>query len=670
VEKIFEEAVMKNIKPHFLMTSIIILFFLVSCVGVNESFKQGQDFANQNRWEEAVQYFQKAVSEEPDNQQYKNALAGAKHQVARGRLARAKQSYASAGENFVSLERLAKEADTLLAMDPNDSEIKSFHATVNGKINGLKSNLIGLYQEAEKDMQREDWLAAMNKLKKVNEVFPNYEDTANRLKRCQSEGARSLYQQAINFGKEEDWKAASETFKQAMELNPAYLDVSKQYQAALQKDNSRYYVAEASKAEAAKKWDRALLLYEKAMDYPQADPGISKKLEELKLKASNIYFEESIGLLKEEKLYGAHKKIELARKYSASIQENQQYPEHTSRLFAALMKRADKYIEKEMWGNALIWLQKVESINPDYPELFQKVNDVKDPITRRVRKSIAVFDFGAPSTEKDAGKIAANKLIAFLHKNASVDLRIIERENLQSILREMQLSQTGLVDIKTAQSVGKMRGIDTFIMGDVLQYAHKYTDNPSVNQVKVMVDEEEVRNPDFSDWLILNPKPSEDDMKNAPPRTIKKKNYQLIPNKQGVAKITAMLEISFKLVDTQTGEIIANTVSGKLIKEDKYQEGLPLAKIVQDPLELPTEAEVLDELTNEKISEMGRHVLKHYQSLEVEYFNRGQDLQKRRNYEAALEKYIDAVYDEKLKGIATPISKKSLELIDMITKNY
>jgi hypothetical protein len=107
-----------------------------------------------------------------------------------------------------------------------------------------------------------------------------------------------------------------------------------------------------------------------------------------------------------------------------------------------------------------------------------------------------------------------------------------------------------------------------------------------------------------------------------------------------------------------------------LIKEDEYQDGLPIAKIVQNPLELPTEAEVLDELTNNKISEMGRNVLTHYQSLEVEYFNRGQDLQKRRNYEAAVEKYIDAVYDEKLKGITTPISKKALELIEMIVKVY
>ena len=660
---------MKSGKTSIAFAALMILFFLAACAGMNESFKQGQDLAKDNRWEEAIIYFQKAATDEPDNQDYKNALAGAKQQAARARLAKAKQAYASAGQNLMTLERLSKDADAILSMDPTNPEIKSFHATVTDQTNNLKASLKNLYQQAENDLQKEDWLAAASKLKQVNAIFPNYEDTGNKLKRAQSEGIRMLYQQGTAFGKQDDWKAAAETFKAAMEINPAYLDISRQYQEAVKKDNSNYYTAEAAKAEAAGKWDRAVFLYERAMNYPQADPALGTKLEALKAKAAQLYFEESIALLKQDKLYGAFKKLELAGTYSTTLRDNLQFRQHASHLCAASMKRADKFAEKEMWGNALFWLQKIEAIIPNYTDLFQKMNDVKDPITKRVRKSIAVFDFGSPSGEKDAGKIAANKLIAFLHKNASVDLRIIERENLQSILREMQLSQTGLVDIKTAQSVGKMRGIDTFIMGDVLHFSAKYTDNPSINQVKVLVDEEDVRNPEFSDWLMINPKPSQEDLKNAPPRTIKKKNYQLISYKQGVAKISSMLEISYKLVDTQTGEIIANTVSGKLIKEDKYQDGLPIADIKQDPINLPTEAEVLDQLATDKIAEMGRNVLKHFQSLEVEYYNKGQDLLKRRNYEAAAEKFTDAIFDEKLKGMATPVSQKSLELIEKLNEN-
>ena len=659
---------MKSKKVCLIVASVMILFFLAACVGTNESLKQGQELAKDNRWEEAIIYFQKAVSEEPDNQEFKNELTRAKQEAAKARLAKAKQSYASAGQNFMALERLSKEADAILAMDSTNPEIKSFHATVNGQTNSLKTSLKNLYQQAESDMQKEDWLAAISKLRQVNAIFPNYEDTGNRLRRSLSEGTRVLYQQGIKYGKQEDWKAAAESFKAVMDVNPKYLDVSKQYQDALKKDSPVYYAAEAAKAENAGKLDRAVLMYEKAMEYPQADPGLKNKLEALKAKASQIYFDESVELLKQDRLYGSFKKLDLAGKYSAALHNDQKYNEHVTQLCATLMKRADKFMEKEMWGNALVWLQLIDKLNQDYTNLFQKMNDVKDPITRRVRKSIAVFDFGSPSTDKDAGKIAANRLLAYLHQNASVDLRIIERENLQSILREMQLSQTGLVDIKTAQSVGKMRGIDTFIMGDVLQFSAKYTDVATTNQVRVLINEEDVPNPDWSDWRILNPKPSAEDLKNAPARTIKKPNYQFLPNKQGTARINAMLEISYKLVDTQSGEVSANTINGKLVKEDKYQEGLNIAGIKADPLELPTEGEVLDQLAKDKIAEMGRDVLKHFQSLEVEYFNKAQDLQKRRNYEAATEKYTDAIFDEKLKTISTPITQKSIELIELINE--
>lgn len=658
---------MKSKRLCRLFSTGVMIFFLSACMAVNESYKQGEEFVKDNRWEEAIVYFEKAVRDEPDNQEFKSALTRAKQNAAKARLPKAKQALASAENKFFALEKVAKDIDIMAAMDPQSSEIKALRNDVTVKLNDLKAALKSLYQQAEMDMQKEEWSSAIAKLTQVNEIFPNYEDTSVRLARSRQEGVKIFYKQGNNLGRDEDWKMATEAFKKGMDINPNYLDISKKYKDAKQKDNLEYYMVAGAKAEAVKNLEKAIMLYEKAIEYPSADSTLAGKLDALKAKAGQVYFDESIKLVRQGKLYATMKKLEMAHKFAPLMSNDPIYKEHLARACDALMRRAGKLSEKELWGNALFWMQKIEAVNPNYSELFQKMIEVKDAINKRIRKSIAVFDFSSPSTEKDAGKIAANKLIAYLHKNASADLRIIERENLQSILKEMQLSQTGLVDIKTAQSVGKMRGIDTFIMGDVLHFSTKYTDNPGTNQVKVLVSEEEIHNPEFSDWLMINPRPSEEELKNAPPRRIKRPNYQLISYKQGVAKISALLEISFKLVDTQTGEnIFANTVSGKLVKEDKYQDGLPIAGIAQDPLELPTEAEVLNEITNDKISEMGSGILKHFQSLEVEYYNQAQAYLKRRNPDIAIEKYTDAVFDEKLKGISTPISQKALEVIDKL----
>lgn len=657
---------MKVRKYRMSIIGLLILIFLSGCA-VSESYKTGQELSKTNRWEEAIGWFEKALNENPDSQEYKDALLKAKQEAAKIHYEKAKLALAKApDQNIPALDQIAKESSLANNLDPQNKGIKVFHENLKEKINTLNKTVKSLYSQAESDMQTEDWMAALGKLKQVNAISPNYEDTGGKLAKI----VKEIYQQGITLSKQEDWKMAAQAFKAAMDINPGYYDVEKLYQDAKSKDNADYFLAGADKAEKAQNWEKAIFMYEKAVEYQQDNRALVKKLDTLKAKIGQIYFSEAGKLIDQGKLYAAFKKMETVKSYTPSLQRDSAYKDLVNKFCGKLMERADKHYEKEMWGNAFVWLQKVEVLNPSYPELFQKMLETKDNINKRIKKSIAVFDFSSPSTNKDAGKIAANKLIAFLHKKASGDLRIIERENLQSILREMQLGQTGIVDIKSVQTA-KMRGIDTFIMGDVLHFSTKFIDNPTTSQIKVLVDEEDIRNPEFSDWLMTHRSPTEEEMKNAPPRTIKKKNYQFVPHKQGTAKINAMIELSYKLVDTATGEnVFTNTISGKLVKEDKYQDAVPAANIPSKQLELPTETEVLDELTNEKVSEMGQSVLKQYQSLEVEYYNQGEQQRlRRRNYDLAIEKYTDALFDEKLKSISTTISQKSQELIDKLVQN-
>ncbi len=661
---------MKKRDYRIFLVGIAVLGMFYGC-GTSENYKMGQDLVGQNRWDEAIGYFETALKEDPANASYKSSLLQAKQQAAKIHLEKAKQAQSNApARNLRALEAIVKGGDLAASLDPVNSEIKNFNNQLRTKIAALRTEVKALYDKADADILKEDWLAAVTKLRQVNQIYTGYEDAGSKLARAEQEGAKVLYQQGIELGKQEDWKMAAQSLKTAMDINPKYMDVTRQYELAKSRDNVDYAISESINAEKAQKWERAILLAEKAADYQPDNRELLARLDQLKVKVGQGFFDDAVKQANQGRLYEAMRKIEFIKTYNPSLQTDPIFKEFIKNFCAKLMERAQKYSEKELYGNALLWYQKVEVLSPNYPELFQKLLETRDHINKRIKKSIAVFDFSSPSNNKDAGKIAANKLITYLHKNASGDLRIIERENLQSILREMQLGQTGLVDIKAAQNVGKMRGIDTFIMGDVLHFSAKMTDTPSVSQVKVLVDEEDVRNPDFSDWLIMHPKPSTEEFKSAPPRTVKKRNYQFISYKQGSAKINAMLEVSYKLVDTSTGEnVVTNTVSGKLLKEDKYSDGVPIANITHDPLELPTEDEALDELTNAKVSEMGQSVLKNYQSLEVAYFNEAQQQQKRRNLEQAVEKYIDAVYDEKLKGISTPVSQKSLESIDKLIQD-
>lgn len=659
-------------KSRRIVFAIFILFVCSTwaCV-VSESFKIGQEMAKEKRWDEAIAYYEKALKESPDNSDYKSALAAAKQESAKVHYERAKNAASKLSQqDLPGIERVMKEADKAYELDPQNAEISAFHAGLVKKKNDLQATIKSLYAQAETDLKKEDWPAAISSLKKINEIFPSYEDIGDKLALAYQQSAKLNYRMGVELSKKEDWKGAAKAFKAVLDVTPNYFDTQKLYSEAKSKDSIDYFLGEATRAEASKNLERAILMYEKALEYDPARSDIKNRLNSDMEKAGQDCFDDAMKSIKAGRLGRASQKLQAAKTYSPSIQQNLLYREISSSLIAKLMTRADAYSEKGKWANALVWYQKVEAIDPNYANIFFKVQETKDNIKKRIRKSIAVFDFKSPSNNKDAGKIIASKLITYLYRNASGDVRIIERENLESILKELQLGQTGLVDVDTVQKVGKMGGIDTFIMGDVLRFSTEYKDYPSNNQVKVLVDEEDVHNPAFSDWLLAHPKPTEDDMKNAPPRTIKKKNYQFVSYKSGYARVSTSLETSYKLIDTRSGEnLFANTVSGKLAKESKYQDGVPLANIPHIQLEIPTELDVLDELTNAKVTEMGQSILKHFQNLEIEYFNAGQQQNKRRNGEEAVERFTDAIFDESLKSIKTPVTRNSLEMIEALTSD-
>jgi len=177
-----------------------------------------------------------------------------------------------------------------------------------------------------------------------------------------------------------------------------------------------------------------------------------------------------------------------------------------------------------------------------------------------------------------------------------------------------------------------------------------------------------VKTQSFLEWEARHPNPTREELKTAPPAYEDQPVYERISYTSGMKKIFSFLEISYRMINILTGEnTFSNTASGKKEAEDSYNDGIPSgAEIAYDPLEIPDELEILNDLTNSKVAEMGLSILKHFESLQVVYFNEAEQLAKRRKFEEAIEKYMDAVYDEKLKRISSPISEKSAENIQQL----
>jgi tetratricopeptide (TPR) repeat protein len=171
---------MNQKKCRVFLAGLFVLILIAGCA-VSESYKTGQDLSKENRWDEAIGWFDKAVKESPDNQEYKDALLKAKEEAAKLHYEKAKSALAQAPENVPVLEQISKESGQAVNLDPKNKDIKAFHDNLRAKINTLVNTVKSLYSQADSDMQKEDWITAMAKLKQVNIKFPNYEDTGAKL---------------------------------------------------------------------------------------------------------------------------------------------------------------------------------------------------------------------------------------------------------------------------------------------------------------------------------------------------------------------------------------------------------------------------------------------------------------------------------------------------------
>ena len=80
----------------------------------------------------------------------------------------------------------------------------------------------------------------------------------------------------------------------------------------------------------------------------------------------------------------------------------------------------------------------------------------------------------------------------------------------------------------------------------------------------------------------------------------------------------AAVHIYYKIIDAKKGEIIAtDTIKRNAEVTDEWNDGIAEANIPYNPLELPTESQLLEQATTEVVRDLSRMILKPFQSLQL-----------------------------------------------------
>ena len=649
---------------------IITIIFLIACASSGkDSYLQGEQQSEMGNWEGAIASYQDALAQEPNNKKYQKSLRKAEQEVAKKYYKRAVNIWAGAAvKDYQVVTSAMASLDKAMELDPENADIRELHSQIDFKKRELAASAKRAYENGVAALNKQKWLEAVINFRKVTAIYPNYEDTEDKLAAAVSAGSEAYYKEGVSAVQREDWQGALIAFAKVMNLNPTYKNTQALLDQVRENDNPLYFLRRAEEMASANEWDRAIHFYETALSYLPDDPNIQSQLAKAKLQAGRYYFNQANQHSRKNRLYRANQEYQKAILYSPTLASSSFFKESLRGHSKKMFQRAVKYEEVQKYGNALAWYWQLNQLYPVYPELFYRIQTTEDIIKKRLKKAIAVLDFSSPSYNPDAGTTASSNLITYLFNNSSGDIRILERQHLQSILAEMNLEQAGVVgNMETARRVGRMTGIDIFIAGNVLLYKTEMDVSKGSKVAKIQVGTKVQDNPDYLIWKARNPKPTKKQLNAAPPAVVEIPEYRYENYTVGRNKLRAAFHVYYKVIDAKKGETIAtDTIKRTAEVADDWNDGIPEANSPFNPLELPTESELLEQVTTKVVRDLASTILKLFQSLQTSYFDEADILLKRSQNEEAIEKYMDAIFDERIKGIESPISRKSNEVIDQL----
>ncbi len=653
------------------LTLLIILSMVIfGCATPGmDSFKLGQELAKNNRVEEAIAMYEDALAKEPKNTEYQDILKKAKESLSAQHLEKARSILAKKPLTYDQVGLSYQEAEKALRFTPESRDAVNLVKQVQSEMDKMRKMAETMYADAIKAIEKNEWAEGVKKLRELNTFYAKYLDAASKVKQAESDGVSYYLKEAEKFKKDEDWEKVMKALLSAREISPDRAEVNLGLQEARLKHHPDYYLRKAEEYVTLNDWDTAVAFARKATNMGLSAEG-NKRAAMIRQQAAKSWITQCGQKLHEKRLYPAYNDALKAMTYDSSIKNEPGASGVINQLLAAMAAKAAAYDTQGYLGNAFTWYEKIMKIDQNYQDVFFKVQAVKDKIRERVVRKIAIMDFTPPSGNADAGKIVTDSLLAYITTHAGSDVKILARDVLGAILKEIELGQAGLYDIESAKKAGKLKGTDVFIFGSVLNFNVEKNVSEGYKSENVVVGKKTVQNQAYQMWLMtVKGKPTKEDLMQAPPATIVEEIRETIKYKVGTEKKRATVGVSFRVIDLEQGEVvITKTIRKSQEVKGDYSEGVAFANIQYKPLEISSDSELLEKVTQDVVAELSYEVVARFQNLQTQYFDTAEGLKKKREYERAIEKYMDAIHLEELKNISSPLSESARIEIEGLLK--
>ncbi len=632
----------------------------------NESFKRGLSLQGQQRYEDAISMYEEAIAMEPGNATYAAGYKAVKGALVNKHLNGAKSILAAGQADFAKLNSALTAVDKALALEPGNQAAKELSATIKNDMDAMVKKAEQLYASATKAQEGKSWSVAVENLNEIIAFYPGYLDAQTKLALVKEEGTSAYLKEAECQQSSEDYAGALKSLAAAQKFQPDNQRIAALAQQIKTLNTPGNYL---DKAQGYAKRGECVLALESMKKAKDLDPSqeILASIDRLFRETSAVMVENMEQDLSKKNLFSAYNSYQSLLSFDAGAADAPKVQELRNRLVTAMLERSDAYEEINRFGNALTWQEKAMKLGGS-KEIVQKTQALKEKLRQRVVKKIALMDFTSPAASQDAGRIMTDNLLSYLTRNSSGDIKILARDVLGTLLKEIELGQAGLYDIESAKKGGKLKGTDVFIFGSVLNYNVEKNIDEGQKMVNAVVGTRSVPNPAYQEWMNSN-RNSSDTRHLAPPQSVKEEIREIIRYKVATHKKTANVSVSFRVIDVEEGEvIITKTLKKKHEVSDTYSEGVEFAQIPFKELKLPSDTELLEQVVESIIAELGYAVLSRFQNLQVLYSNSAEAMKTKGDPELVVERYMDAITAEEIKNNPSQITEKARNEIELQLK--
>ncbi|MBI2354161.1 MAG: hypothetical protein HYV06_03875 [Deltaproteobacteria bacterium] len=633
-----------------------------------ESFDIARELEKQQRFEDALPMYEDAIAKDASNPEYRGALNGIRARLARQLLASAREQLDTSPLKHDNLRNAQGYVDKALKVDRDNVEARTMADSLKGQLDAMAKKAETSYAAAVKALEAREWLVALERFREIRPYYPSYLDLGVKIATTENAAIAFFLKEADRHKASDDVDALIRSLEAALAVQPGNQQIAAVLKDVRNKNTAVVNIEKAEKSAVENRWDRVRFYLKKAQGM-SPDKAQGDRIGKLYAEGGAKLLEKASADLDKKALYSAYVDMMIAFDFSPAAFKSPGADELRSQLIAQMIARADELDAAGYIGLALYWSECAYRVSGSQKDVYQKIQGLKDKVRQRVVKKIAIMDFNPPASNPDAARLVTDSLLSYMTRNASGDVKILARDVLGALIKEIELGQAGLYDIESAKKSGKLKGTDVFIFGSLLQYAVEKNAEEGQKMVIAKVGIDREPNPQYIAWLNANPKASDEERRNAPPPFIEKDRTETIRYKVATHRKTANVTISFRVIDVESGEVvITKTLKSRKEAVGTYSEGVDIAGISYQKLDLPPDSDLLERAVDEAIADLGHQVLSRFQNLQESYLNAAEVLKKKGETEPVAEKYMDAVVTEEVKNIKSPITENARRELDLLMK--